>query len=62
MTSSSALSTLSGYEDFAPWLLVEKAGAVHVVSINRPDALNAVDEEVHHAFAGIWQALEADDD
>ena len=27
MTSSSALSTLSGYEDFAPWLLVEKAGA-----------------------------------
>ena len=62
MTSWSALSTLSGYEDFAPWLLVEKAGAVHVVSINRPDALNAVNEELHHAFAGIWQALEADDD
>jgi enoyl-CoA hydratase len=62
MTSSSALSTLSGYEDFAPWLLVEKAGAVHVVSINRPDALNAVNEELHHAFAGIWRALEQDDD
>jgi enoyl-CoA hydratase len=62
MTSSSALSTLSGYEEFAPWLLVEKTGAVHVVSINRPDALNAVNEELHHAFAGIWRALETDED
>ena len=32
------------------------------MSINRPDALNAVNEELHHAFASIWQVLEADDD
>jgi enoyl-CoA hydratase len=58
----SEIATLPGYEEFAPWLLVEKTGNVHVVSINRPDAFNAVNEEVHHAFATIWRALTADDD
>jgi enoyl-CoA hydratase len=61
MTTSEVV-TLPGYEEFAPWLLVEKAGNVHVVSINRPEALNAVNEEVHHAFATIWRVLSADDD
>ncbi|WP_029116538.1 enoyl-CoA hydratase/isomerase family protein [Mycobacterium sp. URHB0044] len=55
-------ATLPGYEEFAPSLLVEKVGAVHVVRINRPEAFNAVDESVHHAFATIWRALAADDD
>ena len=32
------------------------------ISINRPEALNAVTEEVHHAFATIWRVLSADDD
>jgi len=60
--TASEIATLSGYEEFAPWLLVEKTGSVHVVSINRPDALNAVNEDVHHAFATIWRVLTADDD
>src|ERR1700721_3206557 len=60
--TTSKIAPLSGYEEFAPWLLVEKRGNVHVVSINRPEALNAVTEEVHHAFATIWRALSADDD
>ena len=60
--TTSQIATLAGYEEFAPWLLVEKRGGVHVVSINRPEALNAVNEEVHHAFATIWRALTADDD
>src|ERR1700722_8330625 len=60
--TTSEIATLSGYEEFAPWLLVEKRGNVHVVSINRPEALNAVTEEVHHAFATIWRVLSADDD
>jgi enoyl-CoA hydratase len=55
-------ATLAGYEEFAPELLVEKVGAVHVVRINRPAAFNAVDEAVHHAFATIWRKLAADDD
>jgi enoyl-CoA hydratase len=41
---------------------VEKVGAAHVVKINRPQAFNAVDEQLHHAFAGIWKVLLADDD
>ena len=32
------------------------------MSINRPEAFNAVNEEVHHAFATIWRVLAADDD
>ena len=60
--TTSEIATLAGYEQFAPWLLVEKRGNVHVVSINRPEALNAVTEEVHHAFATIWKVLDADDD
>jgi enoyl-CoA hydratase len=51
--TTSEIATLPGYEEFAPSLLVEKRGAVHVVSINRPEAFNAVDESVHHAFATI---------
>lgn len=61
MTNSQTI-TLPGYEQFAPSLLVEKIGTVHVVSINRPEALNAVDEGVHNALAGIWRALQLDDD
>lgn len=60
--TTSEIATLPGYEEFAPWLLVEKRGAVHVVSINRPEAFNAVNEEVHHAFATIWRRLTDDED
>ena len=60
--TTSEIATMAGYEEFAPWLLVEKRGNVHVVSINSPEALNAVTEEVHHAFATIWRVLTADDD
>jgi enoyl-CoA hydratase len=60
--TTSEIATLPGYEEYAPSLLVEKRGAVHVVSINRPEAFNAVDESLHHAFATIWRTLTADDD
>jgi enoyl-CoA hydratase len=60
--TTSEVATLTGYEQFAPWLLVQKTGNVHVVSINRPEAFNAVNEEVHHAFATLWRVLVADDD
>ncbi|EKF21156.1 enoyl-CoA hydratase [Mycolicibacterium hassiacum DSM 44199] len=61
MTTQEA-ATLPGYEEFAPWMLVEKRGNVHVVSINRPEAFNAVNEQVHHASATIWRRLTEDDD
>jgi enoyl-CoA hydratase len=56
------VATLPGYEQFAPSLLVEKLGAVHIVRINRPEAFNAVDEAMHKAMAGIWRVLLDDDD
>ena len=47
---------------FAPALLIESRGPVRIVTINRPDALNAVDEEVHSGLAGVWRHLAADPD
>jgi enoyl-CoA hydratase len=60
--TTTEVSTLAGYEAFAPSLLVEKVGAVHVVRINRPHAFNAVDEALHHAMTKIWRVLLNDDD
>lgn len=60
--TSAEVPTLAGYEAFAPSLVVEKTGAVHVVRINRPEAFNAVDEALHHAMTGIWRVLLEDDD
>ncbi|MGV0067658.1 enoyl-CoA hydratase/isomerase family protein [Mycobacterium colombiense] len=60
--TTSEISTLPGYKQFAPSLLVVKVGAVHVVKINRPKAFNAVDEAVHEAMAAIWRVLLNDDD
>ncbi len=62
MTASPELATLAGYERFAPWLLVDKVGSVHVVRINRPEQFNAVNEELHQAFAHVWAQLAADRD
>lgn len=37
-------------------------GAVRLVTINRPDVLNAVNESLHTAMVALWPALAADDD
>ncbi|QLL09099.1 enoyl-CoA hydratase/isomerase family protein [Mycobacterium vicinigordonae] len=60
--TTSEVATLAGYEAFAPSLLVEKIGGAHLIRINRPETLNAVNEDVHEAFAGIWRVLENDED
>lgn len=62
MTVSPECVTLEGYEQFAPSLLVEKVGNVHVLRLNRPDQFNAVDEHLHHGFAHVWGRLAVDDD
>ncbi len=45
-----------------PSLLVETNGAVRVVTLNRPDALNATDEELHGALEAVWRQLADDAD
>lgn len=47
---------------FAPDLLIEDSGAVRIVMINRPDAMNAVDERVHRGLANVWRLLASDRD
>lgn len=50
------------YSRFAPVLTVEEDGPVRILTMNRPDDLNSVDDELHLALRRIWDALIDDDD
>jgi enoyl-CoA hydratase len=43
-------------------LLVENRGPVRVVVLNRPDALNSANEQLHGELSKIWEELDADPD
>jgi len=43
-------------------LLVEEHGAVRLLTLNRPDALNATNDVLHGALADVWPSLAADTD
>jgi enoyl-CoA hydratase len=43
-------------------LIVEERGAVRLLVLNRPDALNATNESLHGALANVWSRLNADAD
>jgi enoyl-CoA hydratase len=43
-------------------LLVEARGPIRIVTLNRPDALNATNEHLHREIAGVWPDLAADPD
>jgi enoyl-CoA hydratase len=45
---------------FEPELTIEVKGGVHLVTLDRPDTLNAVDTPMHRALAGVWPFLGAD--
>ncbi|MBJ7336788.1 enoyl-CoA hydratase/isomerase family protein [Mycolicibacterium sp.] len=47
---------------FAPELLIESRGAVRVVTLNRPEALNATNEALHLALNAVWRHLADDPD
>jgi enoyl-CoA hydratase len=42
-------------------IMVTVDGPVRVVTLDRPDALNAVDESLHTAMVSLWDDLAADD-
>jgi enoyl-CoA hydratase len=41
---------------------IEQDGAIRIVRLNRPDALNATNHELHHALASLFPQIDADDD
>ena len=43
-------------------VLIEADGPVRIVRLNRPDALNAANDELHARLATIWTDLAADDE
>ena len=43
-------------------ILVEADGAVRIITLNRPEHANAVNNEMHRAFSRIWSALADDED
>ena len=49
-----------GYDELAPELLVEARGSLRIVTMNRPDALNAVNLPLHKAITLVWDQLAGD--
>lgn len=49
----------AGYEKFET-LLVESEGAIRIVTMNRPEALNAADATMHRELAKVWSELAED--
>jgi enoyl-CoA hydratase len=45
---------------FAPELLIEARGAVRIVTLNRPEALNATNHALHIGLINVWRHLAAD--
>ena len=43
-------------------LRIEAEGSLRIVTLCRPDALNAVDAELHNALAYVWDAIDQDRD
>jgi len=42
---------------FRPELTIEVSGGVHLVTLDRPASLNAVDTAMHRALHGVWHFL-----
>ncbi len=47
-------------DTFAPELLIEGLDAVRVVTLNRPETLNAVSAAMHHALEHVWRHIASD--
>jgi len=47
---------------FGPELLIESRGAVRIVTLNRPEALNSANERLHNGLVNVWRHIAADKD
>ncbi len=50
------------YSSLAPVLLVESEGPLRIVTMNRPDDLNSVDDAMHVGLRRVWDLLMDDEE
>ncbi|MDX2968142.1 enoyl-CoA hydratase/isomerase family protein [Kribbella solani] len=50
------------YSHLAPTLLVEADGPLRIVTMNRPDDLNSVDDDLHEGLRRVWDLLNDDEE
>lgn len=50
------------YKRFEPVLTVEADGPVRIITLNRPDDLNSVDDALHNGLRRVWDALIDDEE
>jgi enoyl-CoA hydratase len=50
------------YDDLAPQLLVEADGPLRIITLNKPEQLNAMSDDLHWAIAEVWHRLASDHD
>ncbi|MDQ2637416.1 MAG: enoyl-CoA hydratase-related protein [Actinomycetota bacterium] len=47
---------------FEPHLLLERVGAIRVLTLNHPETLNSVDADLHRTLAQVWRHIAEDTD
>ena len=50
------------YERLAPALLVERKGPIRILTMNKPEQLNSMSDDLHYAMGEIWHQLVADEE
>jgi len=53
---------MSAYDDLRPELVVEEDGPIRVVTLNRPESLNATNRDLHHKLAQVFTRLGEDEE
>jgi enoyl-CoA hydratase len=49
------------YDDLAPALLVESDGPIRIITMNKPEQLNSMSDDLHYAIGEVWHRLASDD-
>jgi enoyl-CoA hydratase len=61
MADPSSLRPFTSYAEFQHLRFSRPRPAVLLITIDRPDVLNAADERLHREFSEIWRVADADD-
>jgi enoyl-CoA hydratase len=50
------------YDQFSPALLVESRGPIRVITMNKPEQLNSMSDDLHQAIGEVWHELISDEE